>query len=49
MAQQGENNVFVKEWISQESDFVNQVWASMDWIHAKKIRKLTLIKIILLG
>ena len=49
MAQQGQNNVFVKERISQESDSINQVWASMDWTHAKKIGKLTLIEIILLS
>ena len=49
MAQQVENNMFVRELILQETDLTNQVWVSIDWIHAKKIRKHNLMEIILIG
>ena len=49
MAQQAENNIFVREWILQAKDSANQVWVSIDWIRAKKIRKHNLMGITLLG
>ena len=49
MAQQVENNMFVKELILQAKDSTNQVWVSIDWIRAKKIRKHNLMEIILIG
>ena len=48
MAQQAENNIFVREWILQAKDSANQVWVSIDWIRAKKIRKHNSIGITLL-
>ena len=49
MAQQAQINIFVREWILQVKDSVNQVWATVDWIRAKKIRKHNLKEITLLG
>ena len=49
MAQQVQNNIFVRELILQEKDLANQVWASIDWICAKKIRKHNSIGITILG
>ena len=49
MVQQAHNNIFVREWILQVKDLANQVWATVDWIHAKKIRKQNLKKISLFG
>ena len=49
MAQQTQNNIFVKEWILQVKDSVNQVWAILDWIRARKIRKHNLKGITLIG
>ena len=49
MAQQAQNNAFVREWISQEKNSANQGWASMDWTHAEKIGKHALMKIMLLS
>ena len=47
MAQQAKNNIFVREWILQAKDSTNQVWVSIDWIRAKKIRKHNLMGITL--
>ena len=41
--------IFFREWILQVKDSVNQVWATVDWIRAKKIRKHNLKEITLLG
>ena len=49
MAQQAQNNIFVREWVLQEKDSANQVWALVDWIRAKKIRKHNLVEITLLS
>ena len=49
MAQQAENNMFVRELILQAKDSTDQVWVSIDWIRAKKIRKHNLMEIILIG
>ena len=49
MAQQVENNMFVKELILQAKDSTNQVWVSIDWIRDKKIRKHNLMEIKLIG
>lgn len=50
MAQKVENNIlFVRELILQAKDSTNQVWVSIDWIRAKKIRKHNLMEIILIG
>ena len=48
MAQQAQNNIFVREWILQVKNSVNQVWVTIDWIHAIKIRKHNLKEITLL-
>ena len=31
--------IFIREWVLQIKDLVNQVWATIDWICARKIRK----------
>ena len=49
MAQQVQNNIFVREWILQRKDFINQVWVLIDWIHDKKIRRHNLVEITLLS
>ena len=49
MAQQAQINIFVKEWILQVKDSVNQVWAIIDWIRARKIRRHNSKGITLLG
>ena len=36
MAQQVQNNIFVREWILQVKDSTNQVLATIGWIRAKK-------------
>ena len=41
--------IFVREWVLQIKDSVNQVWAIIDWIHARKIRKHNLKGITLFG
>ena len=49
MAQHTQNNIFVKEWILQVKDPVNQVWATTDSIRARNIRKHNLKGITLLS
>ena len=49
MAQQAQNNIFVREWILKVKDSANQVWATIDWIRARKIRKHNLKGITLFG
>ena len=49
MAQQAENNMFVRELILQAKDSTDQGWVSIDWIRANKIKKHNLMKIILIG
>ena len=49
MVQQAHNNIFVREWILQVKDSANQVWATIDWVHARKIRKHNLKGITFLG
>ena len=49
MAQQAHNNIFVREWILQVKDLANQVWATIDWVHARKIGKHNLKGITFLG
>ena len=48
MAQQAQNNIFVREWILQEKDSTNQVWALIDWICARKTTRHNLVEITLL-
>ena len=49
MAQQAHNNIFVREWILQVKDSANQVWATIDWVHTRKISKHNLKGITFLG
>ena len=49
MAQQALINIFVREWILQVKDLVNQVWATIDWIRTRRIRKHNSKGITLLG
>ena len=41
--------IFVRERVLQIKDSVNQVWAIIDWIRARKIRKHNLEGITLFG
>ena len=49
MAQHAQNNIFVKEYILQVKDLVNQIWATTNSICARNIRKHNLKRITLLG